>query len=632
MGKRYAWEDEEYTKKIIYMRKMKNSEPVPKSKTFWRLPLTFSIICYVLMLFRTPVCSLLCSFEKEHVAAYIKNELYSNVSYLLFLLLIPAVCLLLYIKKLIETPIREKSELLRIIDLPDAEERRKIYLNKYKLYTERKSLGWQTHVFFYVLLAIELTLVAQGIFFSSSLRETALLYSDLSLLRSGNVSIYEGKFLPTDRPLHNTYGYVIVPDKDYYYFSTDIGTFRCVKRNLISNELMQSSYRVEYLPGTYTVVSITNTDGVILTGTDGSIIPDIPEGYWIYGDMIIKSCTEVYGYDLLTKEGQMAFDLIYGEYYSSAVALGDESTHSFYLPEPITKDEYRRVLSLYNAATYHRKGRQPWRYDTNDTDPIKKIYAGGIISDTNSQYFEMQSKASEIAAAIPLNLSEIEKCYYLSQYLVKHVVYYSDERPNTTYQDSNGVTITISTPDPEWSTAYGALIEGHANCEGFSSAFAALCYEAGINCICIFGETPIGSHSWNMVYINGYWYNIDITWMNAGGKIDETYFMADDSQIAASHYPVSYGGCEFAVVPISGPPEHSWLYTEGRAFSDAQSTLTYLQNHLPESGEFYCIRLDNEVEFRTFIECIEEAGENLEALVYYGIWGYEPVIRIHRRE
>jgi hypothetical protein len=75
-------------------------------------------------------------------------------------------------------------------------------------------------------------------------------------------------------------------------------------------------------------------------------------------------------------------------------------------------------------------------------------------------------------------------------------------------------------------TAYGALVEdssGHDNmavCEGYSMAFEYLMHKAGIPCACVSGvarheepsDTDNMGHAWNVVRIDGKWYEVDTTW------------------------------------------------------------------------------------------------------------------------
>ena len=76
-------------------------------------------------------------------------------------------------------------------------------------------------------------------------------------------------------------------------------------------------------------------------------------------------------------------------------------------------------------------------------------------------------------------------------------------------------------------TAYGALVEdswGNANyavCDGYSLAFEYLLQQCGIPAIFMAGEggmsySEMGGHAWNMVNVDGVWYETDITWDDFG--------------------------------------------------------------------------------------------------------------------
>lgn len=61
-------------------------------------------------------------------------------------------------------------------------------------------------------------------------------------------------------------------------------------------------------------------------------------------------------------------------------------------------------------------------------------------------------------------------------------------------------------------TAFGALVNGKAVCEGYAKAMQLLCKTAGINCTLIKGVSNNESHMWNTVEIYDEWYEIDVTW------------------------------------------------------------------------------------------------------------------------
>ena len=87
---------------------------------------------------------------------------------------------------------------------------------------------------------------------------------------------------------------------------------------------------------------------------------------------------------------------------------------------------------------------------------------------------------------------------------------------NVEYDKTAGESATkderINENKSAW-TAYGAIVEKSAVCEGYSKAFQLLMYCAGINSNVVCGEASDGAaHMWNTVLIDGEWYNVDVLW------------------------------------------------------------------------------------------------------------------------
>ncbi|MBR2254901.1 MAG: hypothetical protein IJ856_03675 [Candidatus Methanomethylophilaceae archaeon] len=75
---------------------------------------------------------------------------------------------------------------------------------------------------------------------------------------------------------------------------------------------------------------------------------------------------------------------------------------------------------------------------------------------------------------------------------------------------------------------YGAIVEGRCVCQGYTMAFTYLCHLYGFDCVGVTGTTFESSvrHAWNLVYGEGDWYFVDVTW-DDGGRYGSrtTYFM-----------------------------------------------------------------------------------------------------------
>ena len=92
-----------------------------------------------------------------------------------------------------------------------------------------------------------------------------------------------------------------------------------------------------------------------------------------------------------------------------------------------------------------------------------------------------------------------------------------------------------------YSSAYGALVNGEAACEGYSKAIQLLLDRAGIENYVICGQATnnngSGSHMWNIVKINGDFYHLDATWNDPTDNESENhrYFNVTDEMISQTH-------------------------------------------------------------------------------------------------
>lgn len=82
---------------------------------------------------------------------------------------------------------------------------------------------------------------------------------------------------------------------------------------------------------------------------------------------------------------------------------------------------------------------------------------------------------------------------------------------------------------PETHTAYGALDDGYAVCEGYACAAKLLMNASGVECDIEIGPCHDGGwHVWNLVKVDGDWYQWDVTWNDGGGLRDEYLLTTDD--------------------------------------------------------------------------------------------------------
>ncbi len=126
-----------------------------------------------------------------------------------------------------------------------------------------------------------------------------------------------------------------------------------------------------------------------------------------------------------------------------------------------------------------------------------------------------EAKVSEALTWIPNNATRFQIVQALHDYLVRNCVY-----------DRSAVNEVISPSR----TAYGALANGKAVCQGYSLAFKLLLRRAGVHAVYVGSDSM--QHAWNMVQMeNNGWYHVDVTW--------------DDPILHTSTYPEGNDGGYF---------------------------------------------------------------------------------------
>lgn len=115
---------------------------------------------------------------------------------------------------------------------------------------------------------------------------------------------------------------------------------------------------------------------------------------------------------------------------------------------------------------------------------------------------ELESAVQAAVKGAPDNATDYDVELYLNDYL----------QDKCTYDKTGG----------QMHTAYGALIDGKAVCDGYSRAFQLLCRRLGIMCTVVEGDSDFNGdsengHMWNCIYLGESWYHIDVTWNDATG-------------------------------------------------------------------------------------------------------------------
>lgn len=86
--------------------------------------------------------------------------------------------------------------------------------------------------------------------------------------------------------------------------------------------------------------------------------------------------------------------------------------------------------------------------------------------------------------------------------------------------------------------ADSAVLDGEAVCSGYAMAFSHYMHQLGIPVAYCTGRAGGVHHAWNLVMVDGAYYNVDVTWddpVGAGGERSYEYFLRSDDFFKPNH-------------------------------------------------------------------------------------------------
>lgn len=160
--------------------------------------------------------------------------------------------------------------------------------------------------------------------------------------------------------------------------------------------------------------------------------------------------------------------------FETVVAIDDKTT---------SKDFDYLKLSLYSCS-----GRWKW---TSQKKKATLIFSADYRTTLKQEEKLDAAIASALEELDLTDATDYEKVKAIHDYIINRVSY------DQSYQKH---------------TAYHALVNKSSVCEGYALAAYRMFLDTGIDCRIIVGTADGGPHAWNIVKVDGKWYNIDLTW------------------------------------------------------------------------------------------------------------------------
>ena len=152
------------------------------------------------------------------------------------------------------------------------------------------------------------------------------------------------------------------------------------------------------------------------------------------------------------------------------------------------------------------------------------------VSKEKNEIVQMEEKLEQVIEKITDEAksykTDYEKELFIHDYIATSTSYYNYEN----YEDIPAIK----------HTAYSALVENSAVCDGITKAFQLVLSENDIESVFVTGSTEDVAHAWSKVKIDNDYYNVDLTsdkTLNATNKnlVVHSYFNVTDEEILKTH-------------------------------------------------------------------------------------------------
>lgn len=213
------------------------------------------------------------------------------------------------------------------------------------------------------------------------------------------------------------------------------------------------------------------------------------------------------------------------DFRTGLVNRESEITLYYHCEETITNEYFQSLTNqLFNSAVEHTgngnegdyilehcqgwKVQASWRGNEAGGYDMTIAYTLSYLSNANQEE-QVDQKIAEVLQSLDLeDKTDDQKVKAIYDYICSNVSYDYDNLNDDTYIQKY--------------TAYAALIDKTAVCQGYASLFYRMALDAGVDSRVITGDAG-GPHAWNIVELEDKYYNLDSTW--DAGKSNYSYFL-----------------------------------------------------------------------------------------------------------
>ena len=300
-------------------------------------------------------------------------------------------------------------------------------------------------------------------------------------------------------------------------------------------------------------------------------------------------------------------------YLNSQIDAGSREISFYYSGEKPTPEQICRMTSVYYIYTSIEGDLitvTPLEYPG---DRIVRAWKRGNTSVLSADEKRALSVAeSVISEAKRASAKPLEQERYIHDYLINHVTYFDDD--------------TIENPDrpSRHLSVLGALLDGRANCQGYTDAFYTLASMLGftvdrMSVVCDDGEL----HMVNTVLLDGSWYVTDVTLDDKDNAFNLYYASLN---VGLDQLDEIYWPAENEIHPIAAQTDSDWDYYAAcdNSFPSAEAFASDAFGKWKQSGKgVFFGRLEKSVGQNAFEGALNSAADATGLRYNYNYWHYE---------
>lgn len=234
-----------------------------------------------------------------------------------------------------------------------------------------------------------------------------------------------------------------------------------------------------------------------------------------------------YGYESLSRE---AFRDCYRKIGAAAYSISGEKAENGLYPlveifigeESFSEDELRGVIAAFRDDFPEVFWLSPqFSYLSGSGGTRLQLYSLYSPEECGRMSEALSRAVEEILSGMKQGWTPFERELWLHDALLERCGY---DREAAAQETIGGSAFT----------AYGALVEGKAVCQGYTLAMGLLLKLSGVESQVVYGRGRGEAHTWNLVKLDTGWYHLDVTW-NDGEEPRYDYFNMDDEAITFDH-------------------------------------------------------------------------------------------------